>query len=141
MPNPPGLAAWRRLWARRPILPLTTTLLLLCLLAAGCSLGPRQLKGNRLGYNTSIQKSDNQELLLNLVRLRYMEVPNFMQVSSVTASFEYSMGLEAQAQWSKGDFYTQFPRRFLNPLARGSYTESPTISYSPLAGKSLFHSS
>ena len=89
MPNPPGLAVWRRLWARRPILPLNTTLLLLCLLVAGCSLGPRQLKGNRLGYNTSIQKSDNEELLLNLVRLRYMEVPCFMQVSSVTASFEY----------------------------------------------------
>ena len=86
MPDPLGLSVWRRLSARRPILPLTTALLLLCLLVTGCSLGPRQLKGNRLGYNTSIQKSDNQELLLNLVRLRYMEVPNFMQVSSVTAS-------------------------------------------------------
>ena len=135
MPDPLGLSAWRQFPARRPILPLASALLLLGLLLVGCSLGPRQLKGNRLGYNTSIQKSDNEELLLNLVRLRYMEVPCFMQVSSVTSSFEYSLALEAQAQWSKGDFYTQFPRRFLNPLARGSYTESPTISYSPLAGE------
>ena len=39
---------------------------------------------------------------MNLVRLRYMEVPCFMQVSSVTACLEYSMGLEAQAQWGEG---------------------------------------
>jgi hypothetical protein len=135
LPDLLGFSAWRRFLARRPILTLTASLLLLCLLPVGCSIGPRQLKGNRLGYNTSIQKSDNEELLLNLVRLRYMEVPCFMQVSSVTASFEYSLGLEAQAQWARGDLYTQFPRRFLNPLARGSYTESPTISYSPLAGE------
>ncbi len=114
---------------------LPAVLLLLSPILLGCSIGPKQLKGNRLGYNVSIQKSDNEELLLNLVRLRYMEAPCFMQVSSVTASFEYSLALQAQSQWSKGDFYTQFPRRFLNPLARGSYTESPTISYSPLAGE------
>jgi hypothetical protein len=135
MPEALCLAVWRRCLSRRPPLPLTTALLLLCLILAGCSLGPRQLKGNRLGYNASIQKSDNEELLLNFVRLRYMEVPCFMQVSSVTASFEYSLALQAQSQWAKGDLYTQFPRRFLNPLARGSYTESPTISYSPLAGE------
>ena len=135
MPDSPYLSAWYRFSARQPLSPLTAALLLLCSILAGCSLGPKQLKGNRLGYNVSIQRSDNEELLLNFVRLRYMEVPCFMQVSSVTASFEYSLGLEAQAQWSKGDFYTQFSRRFLNPLARGSYTESPTISYSPLAGE------
>lgn len=135
MPSPLGLSAWRRFSARQPIISLNTALLLLSLLLVGCSLGPRQLKGNRLGYNTSIQKSDNQELLLNLVRLRYMEVPCFMQVSSVTSSFEYSLALEAQAQWTKGDLYTQFARRLINPLARGTYTESPTISYSPLAGE------
>jgi hypothetical protein len=135
MPASLCLAVWRRLLSRRPLSPLTAALLLLCSILAGCSLGPKQLKGNRLGYNVSIQRSDNEELLLNFVRLRYMEVPCFMQVSSVTASFEYSLALQAQAQWSRGDFYTQFPRRFFNPLARGSYTESPTISYSPLAGE------
>ncbi len=140
MPDLLGFAVWRRFSARPPILTLNASLLLLCLLLAGCSLGPRELKGNRLGYNTSIQKSDNEELLLNLIRLRYMEVPCFMQVSSVTSSFEYSLALEAQAQWSKGDLYTQFPMRFLNPLARGSYTESPTISYSPLAGEKFVSS-
>ena len=135
MPESLCIAVWHRFLSRLPLLPLTAALLLPGLILMGCSLGPRQLKGNRIGYNVSIQKSDNEELLLNLVRLRYMEVPCFMQVSSVTASFEYSLALQAQSQWSKGDFYTQFPRRFLNPLARGSYTESPTISYSPLAGE------
>ncbi|MEJ2069848.1 MAG: hypothetical protein P8X58_05475, partial [Syntrophobacterales bacterium] len=99
------------------------------------SIGPRQLKGNRLSYNVSIQKSNNEELLLNLVRLRYMEIPSFMQVSSVTSSFEYSLALQAEGGWARGDEYTQFPRRFLNPLLRGGYVESPTISFTPLAGE------
>jgi hypothetical protein len=140
MPDSLCLSAWRRFPARRPILAISAAFLLFSVILAGCTLGPRQLKGNRLGYNVSIQKSDNEELLLNFVRLRYMEVPCFMQVSSVTSSFEYSLALEAQAQWSRGDFYTQFARRFINPLARGSYTESPTISYTPLAGEKFVSS-
>ncbi|MEJ2093371.1 MAG: hypothetical protein P8X65_14405, partial [Syntrophobacterales bacterium] len=130
-----GFSAWRRLSARRPILTLTAPLLLLCLILVGCTIGPRQLKGNRLSYNVSIQKSNNEELLLNLVRLRYMEIPSFMQVSSVTSSFEYSLALQAEGGWARGDGYVDFPRRFLNPLLKGSYSESPTISFTPLAGE------
>jgi hypothetical protein len=140
VPDLLGFSAWRRFSVRRPSLTLTATLLLLCLLPVGCTIGPRQLKGNRLGYNVSIQKSNNEELLLNLVRLRYTEIPCFMQVSSVTSSFEYSLALEAEARWARGDEYTQFARRFLNPLARGSYTENPTISYTPLAGEKFVSS-
>jgi hypothetical protein len=114
---------------------LNTTFLLLCFMLTGCTLGPRQLQGNRFDYNVSIQRSDNQELLLNFVRLRYMEVPCFLQVSSVTSSFEYSLALQTQAQWSKGDLYTQFPLRFISPLFKGAYSESPTVSYSPLSGE------
>jgi hypothetical protein len=140
MPDQLGFSAWRRCLARRPLFFPTATLLLFCLLLVGCTIGPRQLKGNRLSYNVSIQKSNNEELLLNLVRLRYMEIPNFMQVSSVTSSFEYSLALQAEGGWARGDEYTQFPRRFLNPLLRGSYTESPTISFTPLAGEKFVSS-
>ena len=128
-------SAYRSSSARRCRWPLNATFLLLCLILAGCTLGPKQLQGNRISYNISIQSSNNEELLLNLVRLRYMEVPCFMQVSSVTSSFEYSLALEAQAQWAKGDNYLQFPLRFFAPLLKGGYSESPTISYSPLAGE------
>jgi hypothetical protein len=133
VPDPLRLSAWCRLSARRLIKTLTAPLLLLCLILVGCTIGPRQLKGNRLSYNVSIQKSNNEELLLNLVRLRYMEIPSFMQVSSVASSFEYSLALQAEGGWARGDGYVDFPRRFLNPLLKGSYSESPTISFTPLA--------
>ena len=128
-------SAYRISSARRCRRPLNAAFLFLCLLLAGCTLGPKQLQGNRISYNVSIQSSNNEELLLNLVRLRYMEVPCFMQVSSVTSSFEYSLSLQTQAQLSKGDFYDQFPMRWISPLVKGGYSENPTISYSPLAGE------
>ncbi|MDD5476414.1 MAG: hypothetical protein PHU03_07890, partial [Syntrophales bacterium] len=64
---------------------------LLMFILSGCSLGPRNLQGNRLDYNTTLQKSNNEELVLNLVRARYWEPPLFLQVGSVSASFGYSV--------------------------------------------------
>ncbi len=47
-------------------------------LALGCgTLGPSAIKGERINYNSAIQRSNDEQLLLNLVRLKYRDTPSF----------------------------------------------------------------
>ena len=106
---------------------------LLCCVMAGCSLGPKALKGNRLDYNVNIQKSNNEELLINLVRAKYYEQLFFLQVGSISSSFSYS----ANAVMS-GTFYKNGGAAFANsftPLVGAGYDEKPTITYTPVQGE------
>lgn len=67
-----------------------TTVLVAAVVLAGCnSVGPRTIKGARFNYNEAIADSWDQQLLLNLVRLRYRDTPFFLEVNSV--STQYSM--------------------------------------------------
>ncbi|VAX31394.1 hypothetical protein MNBD_NITROSPINAE05-451, partial [hydrothermal vent metagenome] len=100
-------------------------------LLTGCSggLGPSTLKGNRFSYNTAIQRSNDQQLLLNLVRLKYRDTPYFLEVNSVAAQFRFSANANANAtlvEAVKGVF----------GLGVGaSVEETPTVSYAPLQGE------
>ena len=67
-------------------------------------------------------------MLLNMVRNRYMDPPFFMDVTQVVASYSFGGEAGINAPDWKG-----------NPVgpaagASGHWTESPTITYSPLAG-------
>lgn len=99
----------------------------------GCSFGPRVLKGNRLDYNVSIQRSNNEELLVNLIRAKYFEHPFFLQVGSVSASFEYSAtaGLGATI-YEKGGASASSS---ISPNLGAHFSENPTITYSPVQGE------
>jgi hypothetical protein len=48
----------------------------IALAASGCTLGPRQIDAGRLQYNDAIQRTFQEEILLNLVRLKYRETPS-----------------------------------------------------------------
>ena len=56
----------------------------LTLLSAGCQFGPTALKLSHTQYNQALQESSAEQLLLNLVRLRYGEAPVFLEVGSVS---------------------------------------------------------
>ena len=66
--------------------------LLLVLLAApsGCALrGPALTPTSHLAYNEAVQQSEQRELLLNLVRLRYLEAPEFLAISSISSQMQF----------------------------------------------------
>ena len=101
----------------------------------GCaSFGPSKVPTTRLEYNMTIQKSNNEEMLLNLVRLKYFEQPFFLQIGSISASFNYNItaGLTAdvpdQRDIKKG-MYSKY-----TPTIQGKYTDAPTITYMPSQG-------
>lgn len=66
--------------------------LLLALLAGtslGCTtgMGPKAVPQARLDYNQAVARSWDQQLLLNLVRLRYRDTPHFLELTSVVAQY------------------------------------------------------
>lgn len=90
--------------------------------------GPRSIKTGRDNYNVAIAQTNDQQLLLNLVRLRYRDTPLFLEVSSITSSFAFEVGSSASG--------TVFPTATRGAGLGGNvgYSDKPTISYSPLQG-------
>src|SRR6478609_11718780 len=66
-------------------------LLALLLGSSGC-LGPSAVRSTRLRYNEVVRATNDQQLLLNLVRLRYADSPIFIDLPNITSQFEVSAG-------------------------------------------------
>jgi hypothetical protein len=61
------------------------------LLVAGCSsFGPGALQESRLRYNEVVKTTTEEQLLLNIVRLRYTDTPSSLAVSAIAAQYEIS---------------------------------------------------
>jgi len=101
------------------------------LLAAtgGCSVvGPASVRTGRASYNVAIQQTAAEQLLLNLVRLRYRDAPFTLEVVSVSTSYDLSASVSGSTSLpeSAGKSYG---------LAAGaSLAEKPTVTYTPLQG-------
>src|SRR5215510_5593535 len=63
--------------------------LLLALVLPGC-IGPRSLELTRLRYDQAVNETSEQQWLRNIVRLRYGDLPSFLDVSAITSQFELS---------------------------------------------------
>ena len=120
----------RLIWKCRHI---GVVLLGLQLLSACTSLGHRKVPGDRFNYNAAIVQSRNEQMLLNLVRLRYLEIPDFLAVSSVITSYNYdgSVGVAS----TRADGNSDIVPDTLRGNANLAYAERPTITYTPLAGQ------
>ncbi|MBI1353354.1 MAG: hypothetical protein GC160_03330 [Acidobacteria bacterium] len=98
--------------------------------ACATKLGPRTVPVNRFNYNEAIARSLNEQLLLNLVRLRYRDTPMFIDVGSVISQYSFSASASAsptiKIDGGKSNEY--------GLGVGGSYTENPTITYEPLRG-------
>jgi hypothetical protein len=101
----------------------------LSVLALGCGgIGPSGISGGRHAYNAAIQTTSNEEMLLNIVRLRYRDTPFFLQVSGVAANVSTQMGLNGSAQIpSRGPTIGTVG-------ATALLEDNPTVTYSPLQG-------
>lgn len=98
----------------------------------GCAtrLGPRTIPAARFDYNDRIARSQNDQLLLNLVRLRYRDTPVFLDVGSVIAQYS----LSARAGLGPRINPDGAGRPELGLDLGGAYSEQPTITYEPLQG-------
>ena len=98
---------------------------------AGCAArGPQTVPGDAFDYSAAISKSRSDQMLLNIVRSRYTQVPNFLTVSSVIAGYTYQGNVGVSTQSGIG----RFDENFVAGSANLSYIERPTITYTPLQG-------
>ena len=67
-------------------------LVFLCLVLHGCQVSSYHAlygSGGRTAYNKAVQNTTNQELLLNLVRLRYSDTPYFLDVNNIQSVLKH----------------------------------------------------
>ncbi len=106
-------------------------LLLLGLTCMGC-VGPHALQNTRLRYNEVYRATNDEQLLLNIVRLRYADSPVFIDLPTITGQYEAG---------AVGGFNT--PLNSLDPgipnfaIGQLMLRDTPTLSYHPREGKEI----
>lgn len=115
----------QRLWLGTRAAALLTAA---CCMAGCMTFGPASIQRDRTDYAGVIAASWKEQALLNIVKLRYGDVPVFLDVSSVIAS----SALESQVNATANFFPAAANNQSLGGYSR--YTDRPTISYSPLTG-------
>ena len=101
-------------------------------LISGCAAqGAKRVPADRFDYNGAIAQSTREQMLLNIVRSRYLEVPVFLTVSSVLTQYEYdrSVGLTAILEFGSGTTDRGIGEANLR------FSERPTITYLPVEGQ------
>ncbi|MEM9456083.1 MAG: hypothetical protein AAGF11_18015 [Myxococcota bacterium] len=106
------------------------------LLPTGCAsnLGSRSLPEVRINYMESIARSSEEQILLNIVRLRHLHLPVFLQVSSVVTQFSLSTNVGASGSYNVVTPGGPVPTASAGASAGVAIQERPTISYTPLQG-------
>ncbi len=100
-------------------------------------MGPGSVTRDRFDYSEAVGESWKTQMLLNLVKLRYGDIPVFMDVGQVVAGYSIQRTIGATA--SVPTFYQGAPingiTSTLGAAAAVTYNDSPTITYTPLAGE------
>ncbi len=126
----------------------------------GCQMGPSALKVSSAHYSEAVRVATSEQLLINLVRLRYRDVPVFLNVANISTQFEFSAsssidgtivenvssggtssGLTLDSAGAAGASFGRSTSGLgSNPDSLGlgastGYSERPTITFSTLGGE------
>ena len=95
-------------------------------------MGPNAVRYTRLRYNEVIRDTNDQQLLLNIVRLRYADSPVFIDLPNITSQFEVA---------GRGNYLGGAGNQFRGQTNLGfgelSLRDSPTLSYHPREGREI----
>jgi hypothetical protein len=113
-------------------------LIWLCALGVSCTLGcqhlgPTTIVKDRVSYADAVATSWKEQVLLNIVKLRYFDTPFFTDVAQIVSGYS----LAGQATPTPGFNYSFFPSATFADRLMGSlplqaaYIDRPTVSYAP----------
>jgi hypothetical protein len=109
---------------------------LLCALAlTGChSLGPSTIPHDRVNYSDAVAESWKDQALRNLVKLRYMDTPIFLDIGQIVGSYSWQTSVSAGGVMSSE---RAIQGNNLTLGGQGIYIDRPTNTYSPLTDRFL----
>lgn len=112
---------------------ILTTLCLVLGALSGCTVvGPRSISMGRADYNEAINRTEDEQMLLSIVKGRYGETFSLLAVSSVAANVRFATNAGIQVGIGPSENYSGNLVPFSGVLA---YEENPTITYTPVQGE------
>jgi hypothetical protein len=95
----------------------------------GCSrLGPASISKGRAAYNEAITRTDDEQMLMSIVRSRYGETYDMLAVTAIAANIRFRATAGVEAGFGPSSSYDGN----LVPFSGGvAYEENPTITYAP----------
>jgi hypothetical protein len=105
-------------------------------MAACSSYGPKSMDRDQLDYGRSLSDNWKAQLLANLVKIRYVDMPVFVDVGQIVSG--YSLETMVQAGIGLNNSFTGGNAQTLG--ASGKYTDRPTITYTPKTGTDYLRS-
>jgi hypothetical protein len=115
----------------------------ICITLSSCaSIGPISVPQDRVDYANALSDSWKDQMLSNIVRLRYGDTPTFMDVSSVISAYTLQGAVQVGGTVNIGvpGNTTTLPGGAGTLGAVGGYNDRPTISYTPLTGRKFAQS-
>ncbi len=98
---------------------------------SGC-VGPNAVRYTRMRYNEVVRDTNDEQLLMNIVRLRYADSPVFIDLPNITSQFEVA---------GRGNYLGGYGNQVRGPASLGfgelTLRDSPTLSYHPREGREI----
>lgn len=113
-------------------LPLLTATLAAAALFGCRSIGPATVAHDRFNYGSAIADSWKQQMLLNIVKLRYADPPVFLEVASVIDQYAIEGLVNVGAQFPET---AALGGNIFSAGGTTRYGNRPTITYQPLYGQ------
>ncbi len=130
--NLPFRSAWRHFRSH-------AATILLCLPLCGCfHLGPNRLEQDEIGYSQALGDAENQQTLLNVVRLRYADTPSFLQTTQIISSYQLQQSVTGGLESFPGA--ATDAGNYLTAGASAQYQQSPTFTLQPISGEQFAES-
>jgi hypothetical protein len=98
----------------------------------GCrGLGPATVPRDRAGYSLALSDSWKRQTLLNIVKLRYLDPPVFVDVANIVSGYQLQVGGSVGGQLSSSG---AIQGNSVNMGGAAIFIDRPTITYTPLTG-------
>jgi hypothetical protein len=105
-------------------------------LTACVNLGPSALDKDQLAYGNSVGENWKNQMLADLVKMRYVDMPVFLDVGQIVGGYTLETQIDGRLGFSDGLIGGDTQ----NIGATGRYTDRPTITYMPRTGEDYLRS-